>query len=72
VSYKKQQLLTIREHLSSPLLLSGVRVAYLFCLLFFVLSYYVSIRAEFHVLMSVTYRVKAGKGIDWLSNIIHY
>jgi hypothetical protein len=37
-----------------PVLLSGVRVAYMFCLLFFVLSYYVSIRAEFHVVMYVT------------------
>jgi hypothetical protein len=33
VSYKKQELLTIREHLSSPLVFGGVRVAHLFSLL---------------------------------------
>jgi hypothetical protein len=54
VSYKKQELLTFREHLSSPPgFFGGVRVADLFSL--FVLSYYVSLCSEFRVVMSVAF-----------------
>jgi hypothetical protein len=31
MSYKKQELFTIREHLGSPEVFGGVRVAYIFC-----------------------------------------
>ena len=56
-AYKKQKLPTLREHLSLPpvcflvVFFGGVRVAHL--LVFFVLSYYVSLRSEFRVVMSV-------------------
>ena len=49
VSYKKQELLTLREHLR---VFYGVRVAHLFC--FFVLYYYLSLRSEFRVVLPVT------------------
>ena len=50
MSYKKQKLLTFREHPSPLPVFSGVSVADLF----FVLFYYVSLRSEFCVVMSVT------------------
>ena len=54
MSYKKQELLTFREYLSSPPdFFGGVRVADLFS--FFVLSYYVSLCSEFRVVMSVAF-----------------
>ena len=52
VSYKKQELLILREYLSAPPVFwcgpccSSIQ--------FFVLSYYVSLPFEFHVVMSVT------------------
>ena len=52
MSYKKQELLTIREHLSSPLVLVGVRVPHF--VQFIVLFYYVSLRSEFRFVMSLT------------------
>jgi hypothetical protein len=52
VSYKKQELLTLHEHLSSPLFFGGVRVAHLLSM--FVLSYYVYLRSVFRAVMSVT------------------
>ena len=47
MSYKKQELLAFREHMSAPRprYFGRVRVAHLFS--FFVLSYYVSLRSEF-------------------------
>ena len=48
-SYKKQELLTPR--LISTRFFGGVRVAHLF--IFFVWSYYVSLRSEFRVVVSV-------------------
>ena len=39
MSYKKQELLTIRDRLGSPLVFGGVRVAHLFT--FFVLCFYI-------------------------------
>ena len=51
--YKRQEQLTFHEHLSLlPPLIVWVRVAHLFS--FFVLFYYVSLRSEFRVVMSVT------------------
>jgi hypothetical protein len=47
VSYKIQELLTIREDLRSPLVFVGVRVPHF--VQFIVLFYYVSLRSEFHV-----------------------
>ena len=53
VSYKKQELITLREHLGSPpVFFGGVHVAHLFSI--YVLTYYVSLRFEFRVVMSVT------------------
>jgi hypothetical protein len=52
VSYKKQELLTIREHLSSPLVKVGVRVPHF--VQFIVLFYYMSLRSEFRFVMSLT------------------
>ena len=43
VSYKKQELFTLCEHLSSPRFFGGVRVAHLPYVI--VLSYYVSLRS---------------------------
>ena len=52
VSYKKQELLTLREHLSSlPICGCGPCCS---SFQFFVLSYYVYLRSEFRVVMSVT------------------
>ena len=45
------ELLTLREHLSSSPVFCGVRVAHLFS--FCVLYYYVSLRSEFRVVISV-------------------
>ena len=54
MSYKKQELLTLSEHLSkSPLLFGGVCVAHFF----FVLPCYLSLCSEFRVVMSVTTRL---------------
>ena len=47
MSYKKQELLTLHEHLSSPLFFGGVRVAHL-------LSMFVYLRSVFRAVMSVT------------------
>ena len=52
MSYKKQELLSIREHLSSPLVFGGGRVPHF--VQFIVLFYYVSLRFEFRVVMSLT------------------
>jgi hypothetical protein len=52
VSYKNQELLTIREHLRSPTFFGGSVVLILF--LNCVLSYYVALRSELRVVMSVT------------------
>ena len=52
VFYKKQELLAPRQHLNSTPFLVGFRVAQLFK--FFVLSFYVSLRSEFRVVMSIT------------------
>jgi len=49
MSYKKQELITLREHLSYLRLFCGVHVA-----LLFVLFCYLSLRSEFRVVMSVT------------------
>ena len=49
VSDKKQELLTIGEYLSSPPVFSVVRVADRFS--FLMLSYYVSLRSEFRVVV---------------------
>ena len=57
MSYKRQEQLTLREHMgSSPVLWWGPC-----CLsvLFFVLSYYVELRSEFSVVMYVTISHKA-------------
>jgi hypothetical protein len=51
-THKKQELLTLREHQVSSQFFGGVPVAHLF-MGFFVLSYYVSLRSEFRVVMSV-------------------
>ena len=52
VSYKKQDLLTLLEHLSSPLFFVWLGLC---CSSFlFVLSYYVSLCSEFRVMTSVT------------------
>jgi hypothetical protein len=52
VSYKKQELLILREYLSSPpVFWCGPCCSSIY---FFVLSYYVSLPFEFHVVMSVT------------------
>jgi hypothetical protein len=48
----KQDLSVFHEHLSLPSVFDGVRAAHLFS--FFVLSYYVSLRSEFCVLMFIT------------------
>jgi len=53
VSYKMQKLHTRHEHLSSPTVFGGARVANLFGV-FVVLSYYVSLPFEFYVVMPVT------------------
>ena len=51
--YKKQKLLTLREHLSSaPSLLVGSVL--LIFLVFFVLSYYLCLRSEFDVVVFAT------------------
>ena len=55
MSYKRQELLTLREHLNSRFF-CGVRVAYLFS--FFALSCYVSLLAEFRGVMSATISAK--------------
>jgi len=53
VSYKKQELLILREHLSSPpVFLAGS--VFFSSIFLFVLSYYVPLRSEFRVVMSVT------------------
>ena len=52
MSNKKQELLSIREHLSSPLVFGGGRVPHF--VQFIVLFYYVSLRFEFRVVMSLT------------------
>jgi len=52
VYYKKQELLTLREHLSSPPVFLVGSVLLMF--LVFVLFYYVSLRFEFRVVMSAT------------------
>jgi hypothetical protein len=49
VSYKKQELRALCEHLTSPPDFGGVRVALHFS---FLLSYYVSLRSEFRVVLS--------------------
>ena len=55
VSYKKQELLTLRENLSSLPVFVEVRVAaHLFFHCFFLLSFYVFLRSDFRVVMSVT------------------
>ena len=51
MSYKKQEPLTLREHLSSPLFFGGFRFVHVFN---FVLFYCVYLRSEFHVVMSLT------------------
>jgi hypothetical protein len=51
VSYKKQELLALCEHLTSPPVFGGVRVALHFS---FLLSYYMSLRSEFRVVLSAT------------------
>ena len=54
VSYKKQELLTLREYLSSPPVFGGVRIGHLFSFLCVVLLHlYVSLRSEFRVVVSV-------------------
>jgi len=51
--FKGQQLFTLRKHLiSPPVFLVGSVLLIIFS--FFVLSYYVSLRSEFRVVMSVT------------------
>ena len=52
VSDKKHELLILRENMSSPVVFRWGRVAPVFS--FFVLSYYVSLRSEFRVVMPVT------------------
>ena len=52
VFYKKQEMLTLREHLSSPPVIWLCPCCSFFQ--FFVLSYYVSLRSEFRVVMYVT------------------
>ena len=52
VSYKKQELFTHRERLSSPQVFFVGSVLFIF--LVFVLSYYVSLCSEFRVMISVT------------------
>ena len=52
VSYKKQELPALRENPSSSRIL--LRFVLLILLVFFVLCYYVSLRSEFCVVMSVT------------------
>ena len=52
MSYKIQELLTIREDLRSPLVFVGVRVPHF--VQFIVLFYYVSLRSEFRFVMSLT------------------
>ena len=51
VSYKKQELLILRQHLSSPPILVG---SVLLFFVVFVLSYYIYLRSDFLVLMSFT------------------
>ena len=54
----KARLLTIREHLSFHLrCFGGVRVAHVFSC--FVLSYYMSLRSEFRVVMSSDIHIEA-------------
>jgi hypothetical protein len=55
-SYNKQELLTLREHLSSPPVCWWGSCCSFFW--FFVLSYYVSLRSEFSVVMSYDFRIK--------------
>jgi len=51
-AYKKQELIILREHLTShPVFWWSLCCSFL---KFFVLSYYVSLRSEFSVVMSVT------------------
>ena len=50
MSYKKQELLTLLEHLSSPPAVGTIRVDHLFLIV--VLSYYMSLRSEFRVVLS--------------------
>ena len=57
VFYKKQELLTPRQHLNSTPFLVGFRVAQLFK--FFVLSFYVSLRSAFRVVMSIGITISA-------------
>jgi hypothetical protein len=52
VSYKKQESLTRREHQVSSRFFGGVPVAHLF-MFYLVGPYYVSLRSEFRVVMSV-------------------
>jgi len=52
MTYKKQELLTIRKYLSPPRFLWGLRCSSV--QVFFVLSYYVSTRSEFRVVVSFT------------------
>jgi hypothetical protein len=57
VSYKKQELFTIREHLSSPTFNGEVRPVH--CVRFFLaLSNYVSLRSDFRVVMFITISAK--------------
>ena len=52
-SYKKQNLLTLPEHMRlPPVFFGGVRVAHLFS--FVVLSYYATLCSKFRVVVSVT------------------
>jgi hypothetical protein len=54
VSYKKQELVILGEHLSSPRFFWGF---VLLILLIYVLFYYVSVRSEFRIVMPITISV---------------
>ena len=61
VSYKKPELLTLREHLRALPVFCGLRLAHL--LRFFVVSYYVSLCSEFRVICVCT------EGPGWLNEL---